>query len=189
MQHLGGCCTGCKGVAKVLQRCCKGAVSKGITRVLQRGGASKDVASKRLQTAARNDQRASHSIGRASYSTSLRALKESSSVPLLLALARPWIASYLVLQWCYSGVTVVLQWCNGGVTVVLKWCYSGVKGKREMSMLCDIVLVLCDALSVLCNAVPVLCDVVLVLCDALSVLCDAMRKVLHDAPQCGVMIS
>jgi hypothetical protein len=32
----------------------------------------------------------------------------------------------LVLQWCYSGVTVVLQWCYTGVTVVLQWCYSGV---------------------------------------------------------------
>jgi hypothetical protein len=32
----------------------------------------------------------------------------------------------VVLQWCYSGVTVVLQWCYIGVTVVLQWCYSGV---------------------------------------------------------------
>jgi hypothetical protein len=32
----------------------------------------------------------------------------------------------VVLQWCYSGVTVALQWCYSGVTVVLQWCYSGV---------------------------------------------------------------
>jgi hypothetical protein len=32
----------------------------------------------------------------------------------------------VVLQWCYSGVTVVLHWCYSGVTVVLQWCYSGV---------------------------------------------------------------
>jgi hypothetical protein len=29
----------------------------------------------------------------------------------------------MVLQWCYSGVTVVLQCCYSGVTVVLQWCY------------------------------------------------------------------
>jgi hypothetical protein len=30
----------------------------------------------------------------------------------------------VLLQWCYSGVTVVLQWCYSGVTVALQWCYT-----------------------------------------------------------------
>jgi hypothetical protein len=30
----------------------------------------------------------------------------------------------LVLQWCYSGVSVVQQWCCSGVTVVLQWYAS-----------------------------------------------------------------
>jgi hypothetical protein len=30
----------------------------------------------------------------------------------------------VVVQGCYSGVTVVLQWCYSGITAVLKWCYS-----------------------------------------------------------------
>jgi hypothetical protein len=32
----------------------------------------------------------------------------------------------VVLQWCYSGVTVVLQWCYSGVTVVVQWCCHSV---------------------------------------------------------------
>jgi hypothetical protein len=32
----------------------------------------------------------------------------------------------VVLQWCYSGVSVVSQKCDSGITIVLRWCYSGV---------------------------------------------------------------
>jgi hypothetical protein len=32
----------------------------------------------------------------------------------------------VVLQWCYSGVTVVLPSCYSRVTVALQSCYSGV---------------------------------------------------------------
>jgi hypothetical protein len=31
----------------------------------------------------------------------------------------------VVLQWCYSGVTVVLQWWYGGVLLVSQWWYGG----------------------------------------------------------------
>ncbi len=31
----------------------------------------------------------------------------------------------MVLQWCYSGVTVVLEWSYSGIRVVLQWYYSG----------------------------------------------------------------
>jgi hypothetical protein len=46
--------------------------------------------------------------------------------PLYMVLQWCYSSVTVVLQWCYSGVTVVLQWCYSGVTVVLQWCYSGV---------------------------------------------------------------
>jgi hypothetical protein len=34
----------------------------------------------------------------------------------------------LMLQWCYSGVTVVLQWCYSAVAVVLQWVMGYIDG-------------------------------------------------------------
>jgi hypothetical protein len=38
----------------------------------------------------------------------------------------PDLTSVIMLEWCYSGVTVVLRWCCNGVTMVLQWCCHGV---------------------------------------------------------------
>jgi hypothetical protein len=47
----------------------------------------------------------------------------------------------VVLQWCYSNVTVVLQWRYSGVTVMLQWYYSGVTViLRNVLILCCYVM-------------------------------------------------
>jgi hypothetical protein len=43
----------------------------------------------------------------------------------------------VVLQWCYSGVTVVLPWRYSDFTVVLPWRYSGATVVLQWCYLAD----------------------------------------------------